>query len=140
MTRPRMELVCLEDTPYYHITARCVRRTFLCGIDRSTGVSYEHRRQWIENRIRKYSTTLVPTFSSFFPGSLLKLTGIFLRRTDFVLATPPYRPNSRTQGEPQAAAQVSTAKRLNDGFPRTSHPAAGFFLSHERPLLAVCCY
>ena len=77
MTRPRMELVCLEDTPYYHITARCVRRTFLCGIDRSTGVSYEHRRQWIENRIRKYSTTLVPTFSSFFPGSLLKLTGIF---------------------------------------------------------------
>lgn len=52
MTRPRMELVCLEDIPYYHITARCVRRTVLCGIDRSTGVSYEHRRQWIENRIR----------------------------------------------------------------------------------------
>jgi REP element-mobilizing transposase RayT len=52
MTRPRKELVSIEDTSYYHITARCVRRTFLCGIDHSTGISYEHRRQWIENRIR----------------------------------------------------------------------------------------
>ena len=52
MPRPRKELVCLEDTPYYHVVSRCVRRTFLCGIDTHSGKDYEYRRQWIVNRIR----------------------------------------------------------------------------------------
>ncbi|UZD67254.1 transposase [Marinobacter sp. AN1] len=52
MTRPREQLVSLADTPYYHVVSRCVRRTFLCGFDRHSGKSYEHRRQWIEERIR----------------------------------------------------------------------------------------
>ena len=52
MTRPRKEQVSISDTPYYHIVSRCVRRSFLCGTDSSTGKSYEHRRLWIENRIR----------------------------------------------------------------------------------------
>ena len=52
MPRPRKELVCLEDTPYYHVVSRCVRRTFLCGIDTHSGKDYEYRRQWIVNRMR----------------------------------------------------------------------------------------
>jgi len=90
--------------------------------------------------ICKYSTTLVPTFSSFFAGSLLNLTGILLPWTDFVLAKAPYQPNSRTQGERLAALQVSAADHLNDGFPQTSQLAVGFFLSHERLLLAGSSY
>ena len=56
MTRPRKELVSVQDTPYYHVVSRCVRRSFLCGIDNSSGQNYEHRRQWIEDRIRILSS------------------------------------------------------------------------------------
>ncbi|MDB4837005.1 transposase [Marinomonas sp.] len=51
MPMPRSQQVCVEDTPYYHCVARCVRRTFLCGEDPTTGTSYEHRRGWVENRL-----------------------------------------------------------------------------------------
>ena len=56
MTRPRKELISLADTPYYHVVARCVRRAFLCGIDEYSGNNYEHRRQWVVDRIRLLSS------------------------------------------------------------------------------------
>jgi hypothetical protein len=52
MPRPRKAQISLADTPYYHISSRCVRRTFLCGVDQATGHCYEHRRKWIEQRMR----------------------------------------------------------------------------------------
>ena len=52
MTQSRDSLISLADTSFYHCISRCVRRAFLCGDDRYTGQSFEHRRQWMINRIR----------------------------------------------------------------------------------------
>ena len=52
MTRPRSSQISLADTPYYHCIARCARRAFLFGDDHYTGKNFEHRRQWLLQRIR----------------------------------------------------------------------------------------
>lgn len=55
MTRPRSALISLEATPYYHCIARCVRRAFLCGQDKQSGRSFDHRKTWLVTRFKKLS-------------------------------------------------------------------------------------
>ena len=52
MTQARSKQVSLQVTRYYHLISRCVRRAYLCGEDNHTKQSYEHRRQWMVDRIR----------------------------------------------------------------------------------------
>lgn len=53
MAKARSIQVSLEATSYYHCVSRCVRRSFLCGVDSYSGQSYKHRRQWVEDRLYK---------------------------------------------------------------------------------------
>ena len=51
MPQPRKSQISLIDTPYYHCVSRCVRQSYLCGTDKHSGQSYEHRRGWVEERL-----------------------------------------------------------------------------------------
>ncbi len=51
MAIKRSEQIDPENAGYYHLISRCVRRAFLCGDDPESGHNFDHRRQWIENRI-----------------------------------------------------------------------------------------
>ncbi len=53
MTYARSMLIPKGSAGTFHCVSRCVRRAFLCGEDRLTGRSFEHRRQWVEDRIHE---------------------------------------------------------------------------------------
>ena len=51
MTKARSQQIDLQATPYYHCISRCVRRAFLCGEDQYSGANYDHRKDWIVERL-----------------------------------------------------------------------------------------
>src|SRR5687767_4238076 len=57
MTYARKSLVCLQDTPYYHVIGRCVRRAWLCGMDSYAGKDYSHRKAWVLHRLEQLSAS-----------------------------------------------------------------------------------
>ncbi|MDM8547971.1 hypothetical protein QUF61_15895 [Candidatus Venteria ishoeyi] len=67
MPTPRKEQVSKHTNGHYHCISRAVRRAFLCGVDRQSGCNYEHRRQWILDRLevltkitrKNYKTAIV---------------------------------------------------------------------------------
>lgn len=52
MTLPRATQIDLDSTQYYHCMTRCVRRSYLCGIDAETGKDYNHRKLWLIARMK----------------------------------------------------------------------------------------
>ena len=59
MTTPRRQLVDAEHPCDYHLVSRCVRRSWLCGVDWQTRRDYSHRRDWLVKRLDQ----LVPCFA-----------------------------------------------------------------------------
>ncbi len=56
MTYPRKTLICLQETPYYHVVARCVRRAWLWGVDEYAGRDYSHRKAWVLERMAQQAS------------------------------------------------------------------------------------
>ena len=51
MAQARSEIFVPQEVGVYHCISRCVRRAFLCGKDALSDKSYEHRREWIRERL-----------------------------------------------------------------------------------------
>ena len=47
----RSRIVPADEVGVYHCIARCVRRAFLCGVDPLTKHDYDHRKEWIRERL-----------------------------------------------------------------------------------------
>jgi hypothetical protein len=98
MATRRYNLICLEATVFYHIVANgcpierrrffgkpktaprfslsCVRRAFLCGVDRDTGRNFEHRRQHRRRRhggLRACEQEALPTCRSAWVVNRIRL-------------------------------------------------------------------
>lgn len=56
MTYARKSLISLQDTPYYHVVARCVRRAWLWGYDEYAGRDYSHRKDWVLERLDEFAS------------------------------------------------------------------------------------
>ena len=56
MGYPRHQSVPPNSPGTYHCVSRCVRRAWLCGVDAETQRNYEHRKQWMEDRILELAT------------------------------------------------------------------------------------
>ena len=49
----RKDMVAEGEVGIYHCVNRCVRRAWLCGEDSLTQRSYDHRKQWIRDRLEE---------------------------------------------------------------------------------------
>jgi hypothetical protein len=57
MTCARQSLISLQDTPYYQVVSRCVRRAWLWDVDDYAGRDYSHRKAWVLERLVTLSAT-----------------------------------------------------------------------------------
>lgn len=65
MTYARSHLIDPNNDGTYHLYTRCVRRAWLCGLDPETGKSFEHRKQWLEQRILDVSRAFAVSLYSY---------------------------------------------------------------------------
>ncbi|WP_376692336.1 transposase [Wenzhouxiangella sp. EGI_FJ10409] len=83
MAYPRSQLVSDEEPGFFHCVSRCVRRAFLCGFDSATGKDYEHRRQWIEDRVLKLADSFAVSVYAY---------AVMSNHTHVVLRSDPQAP------------------------------------------------
>ena len=60
----RNEVIDRSEVQVLHVVSRCVRRAFFCGDDPVSGQCYEHRRQWIRDRLEFLASVCLASISS----------------------------------------------------------------------------
>jgi REP element-mobilizing transposase RayT len=65
MATPRRLLVDPAESGVFHCVSRCVRRAFLCGRDAYSGRDFEHRRGWIQDRLRELAEVFAVEIHSY---------------------------------------------------------------------------
>ena len=61
----RKEIVCESEVEVFDAYTRCVRRAFLCGDDPLTGKNFDHRKQWVEQRLQELSAAMALDICGF---------------------------------------------------------------------------
>ena len=61
----RAEIVEESEVGMYHCIARCVRRAFLCGQDPLTGKNFDHRKGWVQDRLRDLASIFAIDVTGF---------------------------------------------------------------------------
>jgi hypothetical protein len=90
MAYPRSQLVSDEEPGFFHCVSRCVRRAFLCGVDHASGKDFEHRRQWIEDRIFKLAGSFSVSIYAY---------AVMSNHFHVVLRSDPHAPRQWTDRE-----------------------------------------
>ena len=88
MPKPRSSQVNLIDTPYYHCVSRCVRRAYLCGVDKYSGTSYEHRRVWVEDKVLWLSSVFAIGICAYASGATFAPLLTRKIRTNYLFYSP----------------------------------------------------
>ena len=75
MTPARNTLVSLDATPYYPCTSRSARHAWQCDEDSYTGQSFEYRRLWVLERLRKLSGIFIVNLEPIHAGLVTRHVG-----------------------------------------------------------------
>ena len=102
MGYPRSHLVDPDTPGVYHCVSRCVRRAFLCGVDKLTRRSYEHRRQLLEDRIHLLAQQFAVSIHAY---------AVMSNHVHLVIATDPALPKAWSDEEVHARWRKVMPKR-----------------------------
>ena len=81
----RRDVFDANEVGVFHCCQRAVRRAWLCGVDPVTGQSFEHRKEWIQDRLRELSGILSIDCLSF--SVMSNHVHVILRNRPDVVAT-----------------------------------------------------
>ena len=127
----RREIVREDEVGVYHCVARCVRRAFLCGEDAYSHQNFDHRKEWIQERLEELAGIFAIEVGGF---------AVMGNHLHLVLRTRPDVVARWSDAEvAQRAWRMFPRRRNDDGRPAEPKPQELAMLGEKRcqePFLA----